>query len=87
METMAYSNVRQNLAKSMEKVCDEHEPLIITRKNANSVVMLSLDDYNAMEETMYLLKNTANAQHLMASINEFEQGNYQKRELIDDSLD
>lgn len=87
METMAYSNVRQNLAKSMEKVCDEHEPLIITRKNANSVVMLSLDDYNAMEETMYLLKNTANAQHLMASINEFEQGNYQKQELIDDSLD
>ena len=84
---MAYSNVRQNLAKSMEKVCDEHEPLIITRKNANSVVMLSLDDYNAMEETMYLLKNTANAQHLMASINEFEQGNYQKQELIDDSLD
>ncbi len=87
MEAMAYSNVRQNLAKSMEKVCDEHEPLIITRKNANSVVMLSLEDYNAIEETMYLLKNTANAEHLMASINEFEQGNYQKRELIDDSLD
>ena len=88
MEAIAYSNVRKNLAMSMEQVCDEHEPLIITRKNASSVVMMSLEDYNAIEETMYLLQNPANAQRLMASIMEFEQEKFQDRELIDeDSVD
>ena len=85
MEAIAYSNVRKNLAKNMEQVCDEHEPLIITRKNASSVVMMSLEDYNAMEETMYLLRNPANAERLMASINEFEQGKFKERELADDN--
>lgn len=85
MEAIAYSNVRKNLAKSMERVCDEHEPLIITRKNANSVVMLSLEDYNAMEETMYLLQNPANALRLMTSIKEFEKGKFKERELVNDN--
>ncbi|HFQ82023.1 MAG TPA: type II toxin-antitoxin system prevent-host-death family antitoxin [Desulfobacterales bacterium] len=84
MEAMAYSNLRKNLAKSMEQVCDEHEPLIITRKNSSSVVMVSLEDYNAMAETMYLLQNPANAERLMASIREFEQGKFQQQELVDD---
>ena len=84
MEAIAYSNVRKNLAKNMEQVCDEHEPLIITRKNASSVVMMSLEDYNAIEETMYLLRSPANAERLMASINEFERGKFQERDLVDD---
>ncbi|MDA3971635.1 MAG: type II toxin-antitoxin system prevent-host-death family antitoxin [Desulfobulbaceae bacterium] len=85
MEAIAYSNVRKSLAKSMEQVCDEHEPLIITRKNASSVVMMSLEDYNAIEETMYLLRNPANAERLIASIKEFEQGKFKDRELLDDN--
>ena len=51
METITYSEARSKLAKTMEKVCDDHAPVIITRKSARSVVMISLDDYEALEET------------------------------------
>ncbi len=84
MDAIAYSNVRKKFARIMEKVCEDHDPVIITRKNADSVVMMSLEDYNAIEETMYLLRSPANAARLRASIAEFESGNYAVREMIDD---
>lgn len=83
MEAIAYSNARKKFAGIMEKVCNDHEPVIITRKNAPSVIMMSLDDYSAIEETMYLLKSPANAAHLMASIAEFECGKYKVMEIDD----
>ena len=55
MDTIAYSNVRKDFVTTMEKVCNDHNPVIITRKNSKSVVMMSL------EETMYLLRSPANA--------------------------
>ena len=85
MDAMAYSNVRKNFASIMEKVCEDHDPIIITRKNSKSVVMMSLEDYNAIEETMYLLRSPANAARLRASIAEFDAGKYQAREMIDDN--
>ncbi len=84
MDAIVYSNVRKNFANIMEKVCDDHDPVIIVRKNSKSVVMMSLEDYNAIEETTYLLRSPANAAQLRASIAEFEAGNYKIREIIDD---
>ena len=55
MDAITYSAARANLAKTMYRVCDDHEPLIITRNGEQSVVMLSLEDYNALEETAFLL--------------------------------
>ncbi len=51
MDTLTYSEARSKLATTMDKVCDNHAPIIITRKNSQSVVMMSLDDYQALEET------------------------------------
>ena len=60
MDTISYTAVRANLSKTMEQVCNDHAPIIITRKRESPVVMLSLEDYQAMEETSYLLRSPAN---------------------------
>lgn len=67
----------------MEKVCDDHNPLIITRKSNRPVVMLSLEDYQAMEETTYLLRSPKNAKRLLESIVELENGGGLTKELIE----
>jgi antitoxin YefM len=82
MATITYSEVRSKLAETMEKVCDDHAPIIITRKNSRSVVMISLDDYQAIEETAYLLRSPKNARRLLESIAELGAGGGNKRELI-----
>ena len=51
MDAISYSTARANLAKTMDRVCENHEVVIITRQSGPSVVMISLDDYNAIEET------------------------------------
>jgi len=83
MATITYSEVRSKLAETMEKVCDDHAPIIITRKNSRSVVMISLDDYEAIEETAYLLRSPKNARRLLESIAELGAGGGRKRELIE----
>jgi antitoxin YefM len=67
----------------MAKVCNDHAPIIITRKSEAPVVMMSLEDYQAMEETTYLLRSPANARLLLGSIAELEAGNGTERELIE----
>ncbi len=74
MDTISYTTARAHLAATMTRVCQDHEPLIITRSNAPSVVMLSLDDFNALEETAYLLRTPKNATRLLASIAQLESG-------------
>lgn len=83
MNTITYSAIRSNLAETMEKVCDDHAPVIITRKAAKPVVMMSLDDYEALEETAYLLRSPKNLRRLVESIAQLEAGNTEERELID----
>jgi antitoxin YefM len=83
MDTITYSEARSKLAKTMEKVCDDHCPVIITRKNSRSVVMLSLDDYEAMEETTYLLRSPKNARRLLESIAELESAGGTEQALIE----
>lgn len=81
MDAISYTAARANLAKTMEKVCNDHSPVIITRKSESPVVMLSLEDYQSMEETAYLLRSPANARHLLESIAELEAGKGTQHEL------
>jgi len=83
MNAISYSNIRKNFTDMMIRICDDHEPVIITHNKSKPVVILSLEDYNAIEETMYLLRSPSNAAQLRASIEEFENGNYKIREIIE----
>ena len=83
MNAMSYTAARQNLAKTMEHVCDDHEPVIITSKRDKAVVMISLDDYKAMEETAYLLRSPKNAKRLIEAIEELNRGQGVERDMIE----
>ncbi len=83
MDTITYSEARSKLAKTMEKVCDDHAPVIVTRKKSRSVVMISLDDYEALEETAYLLRSPKNVRRLLESVAELEAGGVTERELVE----
>lgn len=81
MNSISYTAARSNLAKTMEQVCSDHAPVAITRKGEGAVVMMSMDDYQALEETAYLLRSPKNARRLMESISALEQGEGTQREL------
>jgi len=81
MNSISYTAARSNLAKTMEKVCNDHAPVAITRKGEGAVVMMSMDDYQALEETAYLLRSPKNARRLIGSIAALEQGNGTQQEL------
>ena len=81
MDTISYTAARKNLAKTMEQVCVDHAPVIITRKGEEPVVMMSMEDYQALQETAYLLRSPKNARRLLESIAELESGNGTEREL------
>ena len=83
MKAITYTNARQNLAKTMEKVCQDHSPIIVTRKTTDSVVIMSLEDYEALEETAYLLRSPKNTRRLIESIAQLEEGRGSERELTD----
>lgn len=82
MDTITYSTARAKLADTMDRVCDNHEPIIITRNGQQAVVMVSLDDYKALEETSYLLRSPRNAQRLLESIAALESGKGKVRSLV-----
>jgi len=83
MEALSYSSVRQNLAKTLDKVCRDHSPVIITRqsKKHQPVIIMSLEDYEALEETAYLLRSPKNARRLIESIAQLEDGKGKIRSL------
>ena len=74
MDAISYSDARANLAAVMDRVCSDREALIITRSGKNSVVMLSLEDFSALEETAHLLRSPANARRLLAALTELNAG-------------
>ncbi len=81
MDAISYTAARSNLAKTMEQVCEDHAPVIITRKKAPAVVMMSLEDFEALQETAYLLRAPENARRLLESVAELERGGGQERSL------
>lgn len=83
MKALTYTAVRGNLAKTMKSVCDDHDPVIITRKKHDAVVMMSLEDYEALNETAYLLNSPKNTKRLLESIEELEKGKGRERKLIE----
>lgn len=83
MEAITYTAARQNLAGTMEKVCKDRVPIIVTRKSSDSVVIMSLEDYEALEETAYLLRSPKNVRRLLESITQLEKGKGFSKELLD----
>ena len=83
MDAISYTAARANLAQTMTRVCDDHEPMIITRNGQPSVVMLSLEDFNALEETAYLLRSPSNAKRLIAAIESLENGEGKEHQLLE----
>ncbi|MDR0480969.1 MAG: type II toxin-antitoxin system prevent-host-death family antitoxin [Gallionellaceae bacterium] len=81
MDAITYTAARTNLASTMNRVCNDHEALIITRNGEQSVVMLSLEDYKALEETAYLLRTPANAKRLLSAIAQLDAGRGVERDL------
>ena len=81
MDAMTYTSVRANLASTMDRVCNDHEALIITRNGKQAVVMLSLEDYKALEETAYLLRTPANAKRLPSAVTQLNAEKGTEREL------
>jgi antitoxin YefM len=83
MDAITYTNLRQNLKSYMDKVFNDHDPLIITRKNNENMVLMSLNEYNSLMETNYLLSNKKNAEHLQKSINQHKAGKIKERKLYE----
>jgi antitoxin YefM len=83
MDAISYTAARTNLAKTMERVCEDHSPVIITRSKSPSVVMISLEDYEALQETAYLLRAPKNTRRLLESVAELEQGGGQEKKLFE----
>jgi antitoxin YefM len=83
MQIINYSNLRQNLANTLDKVNDDHEPMLITRQNGKEAVLMSYEDYRSIEETLYLLSSPANAERILRSVAEVEAGKAIKRDLLE----
>lgn len=81
MKTMTYTAARENLAATMQQVCDDHDPVIVTRRRDQAVVMMSIDDYTALEETAYLLRSPKNARRLHDAVDQLRSGKGEEREL------
>jgi len=84
MRTINYTAARQNFAETMDQVNADRAPVLVTRQKGEPVVMMSLADFNAMEETAYLLRSPANAERLLKSVNSLRAGQAQKRNLIEE---
>ena len=83
MQTFNFSHTRQNLASTFDFVVDNAMPITVTRQNRESVVILSMRDYRALEETAYLMQSQANAKRLNRAIAQLENGLGKPRELIE----
>jgi antitoxin YefM len=81
MAHVSCTELRQNLKKHMDSVCQSRAPLVVTRQNGEAVVMLSLAEYESLEETLHLLRDPANAERLLHSIGEAEAGRLAERDI------
>jgi antitoxin YefM len=84
MRTTSYSDLRKNLAATLDRVTEDHEPVVITRdKGKPAAVLISLEDFASYEETSYLLQSPRNAERLRAAIQELDAGRGNERKLVE----
>jgi antitoxin YefM len=83
MNAITYTAARENLAATMDKVCEDSEPMLITRNRDQAVVMMSLQEYKSLEETAHLMHSPANVRRLLGSIQSMEKGRGKVRKLIE----
>lgn len=83
MRTISYTEARQNLSATMMKTVEDRAPILITRQNGEACVLMSLEEFNSLEETAYLLRSPANARRLMDSIDSLKRGNGVERDLVE----
>lgn len=82
MRTTSYSDLRKNLAATLDRVTEDHEPVVITRDRGKpAAVLISLEDFASYEETTNLLKSPRNAERLLTAINELDAGKGLERKL------
>ncbi len=81
MNVLTFSEVRASFKEVMDNVCRDHEPTVVTRQRGAHIVMLSLEDFNSMQETLYLLSTPNNAAELLESIAQLRAGNIVTMEL------
>ncbi len=84
MRVVNFSEARNNLKSVLNQVTDDADYTIITRRDSEDAVVMSLETFNSLMETFYLFKSPANAAHLTKSIEEFRSGKVQERDLIDE---
>lgn len=82
MDALTYSTARENLAATIKRVVDDRTPILITKKRDAAVVMISLEEYQALEETAHLLRSPTNARRLLDSIDALEAGKGTRRKLV-----
>jgi len=82
MDTMSYSALRTNLASMLDKVNDDHKPVLITRQKGKPAVLISLEDFQSYEETAYLMASPKNAERLNQAIEQVEAGEAKQHELV-----
>jgi antitoxin YefM len=84
MDTISYSSFRRHLAKTLDEVNENHKPVIVTRQNGKPAIVMSVEDFHAYEETAYLMASPKNAERLNRAIEQFEQGDFEQHELVEE---
>ena len=83
MDALTFSHVRANFSEVMRTVNEDHVPVIVTSQRGKPVVIMALDDFNALEETAYLLRHPKGAKRLVESVERLRAGDGAVRDLID----
>ena len=84
MRIVSFTEARNSLKAVLDSVVNDADTAVITRRDAQDAVVMSLDYYNSLMETVHLLRSPANAQHLNRSIEQFKAGKVSRRALIDE---
>jgi antitoxin YefM len=83
MDVLSYSDTRARLKEVMDRVVEDRTPVVVTRQSGEAVVMVSLADWNAMEETLHLLFSPKNAERLRSAVRQLDAGRGKKRDLVE----
>lgn len=83
MQTIPYTEAKENFAKIMNRVCEDHAPIMVTRQKSEAVVMMSHRDYESILETVHLLRSPKNAMRLKQALDEIEKSGGTAQDLLE----